>query len=49
MAEDEYNGRRQQIESHIQLLEKRYPEPERQEAIAALQERLRSLELESQQ
>lgn len=46
MTEGEYNVRRQQIETHIRLLEERYPESERQEAVEALQKRLRSLELE---
>ena len=46
MTKDEYDIRRQSLENHISLLEERYPESERQEAVAALQERLRSLELE---
>ena len=43
---DELNIRRQQIKAHIRLLEQRYPESERQEAVEALQKRLQSLELE---
>ena len=46
---DELNVRRQQVEAHIKLLEQRYPQPIQAEAVAALQERLRSLELESRQ
>lgn len=41
---DERNLRRQQIKAHIKLLEQRYPASERREAVAALQERLRSLD-----
>ena len=42
----EFDLRCQNINSHIKLLRQRYSKPERQEAVAALQERLRSLELE---
>ena len=43
MTEDEYNGRRRQIESHIELLKQRYPESERWEAVEALERRLRDI------
>ena len=46
---DEYNIRRQQLENHISLLEERYSQAVRAEAIKALEERLRSLELENRQ
>lgn len=38
------SARRKTIKDHIRLLEHRYPEPVRREAVAALQERLRLLE-----
>lgn len=44
MGKDEYDIRRRQLETHIRLLEERYPEPDRREAVNALQERLRRLE-----
>ena len=44
MAQDEeWAVRRKNLRDHIRLLEGRYSEPERREAIAALRERLRLL------